>query len=140
MTNELTEVADALSPRQEQFCLDYALHGNASNAARVAGYSAASARSQGSYLLTNPDILVRVRELQSEWHAQQVSAIRDHIAPAIQTLAEIAAGKADAKGSQARVLAACALLDRAGFQPIQRVETNVQSAIVVRISSDDAEL
>ena len=140
MTNEITEVADALSPRQEQFCLEYSRTGNASEAAREAGYSAASARSQGSYLLTNPDIIARVRELQAEWHATQVAAIRDHVGPAIQTLAAIAAGQADAKGAQARVLAACALLDRAGFQPIQKVETNQQTAIIVQISREDMEL
>jgi hypothetical protein len=110
------------------------------DAARVAGYSAASARSQGSYLLTNPDILARVRELQAEWHTQQIAAIRDHVAPAIQTLAEISRGDASASGAQARVLASCALLDRAGFQPIQKVETNQQAAIVVQISRDDAGL
>jgi len=140
MSTEIEVIEPGLPPRQEQFCLEYARTGNASNAATLAGYSPASARSQGSYLLTNPDILARVRELQAEWHTQQVAAIRDHVAPAIQTLAEIAAGKADAKGSQARVLAACALLDRAGFQPIQKVETNQQTAIIVQISRDDMEL
>ncbi|MBU2739873.1 terminase small subunit [Acidithiobacillus concretivorus] len=140
MTNELTEVLDVLPPRQERFALEYSRTGNASSAATLAGYSPASARSQGSYLLTNPNILARVRELQAEWHAQQIAAIRDHVAPAIQTLAEIAAGQADAKGAQARVLASCALLDRAGFQPIQKVETNQQTAIVVQISRDDMEL
>lgn len=101
---------------------------NASNAATLAGYSPASARSQGSYLLTNHNI--RARELQAEWHAEQIAAI--------QTLAEIASGQADAKGAQARVLASCALLDRAaGSQPIQKVETNQQTAIIVQISRDD---
>ncbi|MBU2759131.1 terminase small subunit [Acidithiobacillus sulfurivorans] len=103
---------------------------NASNAATLAGYSPASARSQGSYLLTNHNIRARVRELQAEWHAEQIAAI--------QTLAEIASGQADAKGAQARVLASCALLDRAaGSQPIQKVETNQQTAIIVQISRDD---
>jgi len=140
MSTEIEVAEPGLPPRQEMFAVEYARTGNASNAARVAGYSAASVRSQGSYLLTNPDILARVRELQAEWHAQQIAAIRDHVAPAIQTLAEIAAGKADAKGAQARVLASCALLDRAGFQPIQKVETNQQSAIIVQISRDDVAL
>jgi hypothetical protein len=138
MSAEIEVTESGLSPRQEMFALEYSRTGNASNAATLAGYSPASARSQGSYLLTNPDILVR--ELQAEWHAQQIAAIRDHVAPAIQTLAEIAAGQADAKGAQARVLASCALLDRAGFQPIQKIETNQQTAIVVQISRDDAAL
>ena len=140
MTNEITEVADALPPRQEMFAVEYARTGNASNAATLAGYSPASARSQGSYLLTNPNILARVRELQAEWHTERIAAICAHVAPAIETLAKIAAGQADAKGAQARVLAACALLDRAGFQPIQKAERNQQTAIIVQISREDMAL
>lgn len=141
MTNELTEAPDnGLTPRQEQFCIEYALRGNASEAARVAGYSLPGAGVQGHHLLKNANVLARVSELQAEWHTTQVAAIRDHVAPAIQTLAEIAAGLADAKGAQARVLASCALLDRAGFQPIQRVETNQQTAIIVQVSREDMEL
>jgi hypothetical protein len=140
MTNELTEVADALSPRQEQFCLEYARTGNASKAAREAGYSLPGAAQQGYVLLRNPHVLARVSEMQAEWHAERVAAIRDHVAPAIETLAEISRGEAPAAGAQARVLASCALLDRAGFQPIQKIETNAQTAIVVQISRDDADL
>ncbi len=137
MTNEIT---DTLPPRQEMFAVEYARTGNASKAARVAGYSSPGAAQQGHVLLRNPDVLARVSELQAEWHAEQIAAIRDHIAPAIQTLAEIVAGRADAKGAQARVLAACALLDRAGFQPIQKVETNQQTAIIVHLSREDMDL
>lgn len=140
MTNELTEVADALSPRQERFALEYARTGNASNAARVAGYGTSGAGVQGHHLLKNANVLARVTELQAEWHATQVAAIRDHVGPAIETLAEISRGEAPASGAQARVLASCALLDRAGFQPIQKVETNAQTAIIVQISRDDMEL
>ena len=140
MSTEIEVTEPGLSPRQEKFALEYARTGNASNAGRVAGYSLSGAAQQGYVLLRNPNVLARVSELQAEWHAEQIAAIRDHVAPAIQTLAEIAAGQADAKGAQARVLAACALLDRAGFQPIQKVETNQQTAIIVRISSEDAAL
>ena len=140
MTNEITEVADALPPRQEMFALEYARTGNASKAAREAGYSLPGAAQQGYVLLRNPNVLARVSELQAEWHAEQVAAIRDHVAPAIETLAEISRGDAPASGAQARVMAACALLDRAGFQPIQKVETNQQSAIILQLSRDDMAL
>ena len=140
MTNEITEVAGALTPRQEMFAVEYARTGNASNAARVAGYSLPGAAQQGHALLRNPNVLARVSELQAEWHAQQIAAIRDHVAPAIQTLAEISRGDAPASGAQARVMAACALLDRAGFQPIQKVETNQQTAIIVQVAPDDMAL
>jgi len=140
MSTEIEVTEPGLPPRQEMFAVEYARTGNASSAARAAGYSLPGAAQQGYVLLRNPHVLARVSELQAEWHTQQVAAIRDHVGPAIKTLAEIAAGKADAKGAQARVLASCALLDRAGFQPIQKVETNQQSAIIVQISRDDAAL
>ncbi len=129
-----------LSPRQEQFCTHYALHGNGAEAARQAGYSVAAARQEAHRLLTNADILARVAQLQAEWHAQQISALRAHVGPAVEILAEIASGKAEPKGAQARVLACTALLDRAGFQPIQRVETNAQTAVIVQVSRDDMDL
>lgn len=140
MSTEIEVTESDLSPRQEMFAVEYARTGNASNAAREAGYSLPGAAQQGYVLLRNPNVLARVRELQAEWRAQQIAAIRYHVAPAIQTLAEIAAGQADAKGAQARVLAACALLDRAGFQPIQKAETNQQAAIIVKMSREDMAL
>ena len=48
----------SLSLKQKRFALEYLLNnGNASKAARVAGYSARTARQQGQHLLTNVAIL-----------------------------------------------------------------------------------
>jgi len=54
-----------LTDKQEQFCLEYATHFNATRAAINAGYSEDSARQQGSRLLTNDDIRDRVIELSN---------------------------------------------------------------------------
>lgn len=60
--------ADNLTDRQRAFCEEYLTTWNAAEAARRAGYSAASARSIGSENLTKPDIRAyidrRMRELQ----------------------------------------------------------------------------
>jgi len=48
----------SLSLKQKRFALEYLLNnGNASKAARIAGYSARTARQQGQHLLTNVAIL-----------------------------------------------------------------------------------
>lgn len=53
----------ALTDKQEQFCQEYLIDLNATQAAVRSGYSEATARSQGQRLLTNVDIQARVSEL-----------------------------------------------------------------------------
>ncbi len=64
MPNE--ENRKKLTDRQERFCREYIIDYNATDAAIRAGYSEKTARSIGSENLTKPDILARVRELQTE--------------------------------------------------------------------------
>ena len=55
-----------LTPKQERFAQEYVVDLNATQAAIRAGYSEGTAKQQGSRLLTNADILARVRELKGE--------------------------------------------------------------------------
>lgn len=52
-----------LTVRQRAFAAAYAKHGNAEKAAKEAGYSARSARQNGSRMLTNADIKAEVGRL-----------------------------------------------------------------------------
>lgn len=52
--------------KHERFCQEYVIDYNGKQAAERAGYKASNARAQASDLLTNADILARVRELQKE--------------------------------------------------------------------------
>ena len=61
----------ALNAKQRAFVAAYA--GNATEAARAAGYSEKTARVQGSQLLTNPAIVAAIRERENK-------ALRPHIA------------------------------------------------------------
>ena len=56
----------ALSPKRERFAQEYLASLNASEAARRAGYSEHTAKQQGSFLLTVPDVQMRVQQLQEE--------------------------------------------------------------------------
>lgn len=60
----------AITPKQERFCQEYIVDYNGAQAAVRAGYAANSARKTASRLLTNADILARVRELQREQTAR----------------------------------------------------------------------
>lgn len=55
-----------LKPKHERFCQEYVIDYHGANAAIRAGYREKSARQQASELLTNPNILARIRELQQE--------------------------------------------------------------------------
>ena len=68
--------------RQERFCQLYALHGNASRAARGAGYSERSARQLGSRLLTDPVVSARILQI-SAGDAEKLATTKE------QALAEL---------------------------------------------------
>ena len=55
-----------LNEKQEKFCQAYVLHRNATEAARAAGYAAASANNQGYRLLQSDEVTERIYELEQE--------------------------------------------------------------------------
>lgn len=64
--------------RHERFCQEYVIDYNGTKAAIRAGYKEANARSQASALLTNPNILSRVRELQHE-QVERLAVTQDFV-------------------------------------------------------------
>ena len=60
-------VAGLHNKKHEKFCTEYVKDMNATQAAIRAGYSEKTARSQGSTLLTNPNIKQRVAELRDAY-------------------------------------------------------------------------
>ena len=55
-----------LNDKQEKFAQAYVLHRNATEAARAAGYAAASANNQGYRLLQSDEVTERIHELEQE--------------------------------------------------------------------------
>jgi len=55
-----------LNEKQEKFAQAYVLHNNATEAAKAAGYAAASAANQGYRLLQVDEVVERVRLLENE--------------------------------------------------------------------------
>jgi len=64
-----------MNSKQKAFAEYYAASGNAALAARQAGYSEKTARSQGQRLLTNADILGYIREIQERAAEERVANI-----------------------------------------------------------------
>lgn len=64
-----------MNERQKRFAEFYAASGNAAEAARLAGYSERTARSQGQRLLTNDDIAKYIREFQDQAAAGRVASM-----------------------------------------------------------------
>lgn len=63
-----------MSPKQKKFCEHYAACGNATEAARRAGYSEKTAKQQGARLLTNVDLQDYIHELQEEDARQRIAS------------------------------------------------------------------
>lgn len=55
-----------LTPKQESFCQNYAISGNATDAAKKAGYSENTAASIGAENLTKPQIQARLAEIRGK--------------------------------------------------------------------------
>lgn len=64
-----------MNERQKRFAEAYAADPNATEAAKAAGYSGKTARSQGQRLLTNADILEYIHELQERSASHRIATM-----------------------------------------------------------------
>lgn len=69
-----------LSLKQKKFCEEYVILGNATEAAKRAGYSEKTAKSQGSENLTKPDIQKYIKELTEPSQAARIASGEDVLA------------------------------------------------------------
>lgn len=66
-----------MNVRQEKFCLEYAKCGNATEAAKKAGYSEKTAKSIGQRLLTFVDVKNRLQELAKKAEDDKIADIKE---------------------------------------------------------------
>ncbi len=81
----------ALTARQRKFIDAYLLSGNATRAAVAAGYSEATAKQQGSRLLTNADVCEAVNKRQQKASDTADLTLADHLAK-LNELRDLASG------------------------------------------------
>lgn len=78
MKNEEPDKQNALTPKQEQFCREYIVDLNATQAAIRAGYSEKTAREQASRLLSKVNVGTRIQSLMNA-RAKRVEVNADTI-------------------------------------------------------------
>ena len=123
-----------LTDRQKKFAWEYWNLGNATKSAINAGYSEKSAYSQGSALLKKPEIRKLINEYKEESEAllrQQFS--RDAI-EARKIMFKMMAD--DDVPENVRLSAAKDFLDRAGFKPVEKQETEINGQLDISNKSD----
>lgn len=62
-----------MTPRQQKFCDEYLISGNATDAAIKAGYSAKTARQMGSENLAKPDIKAYIESQLAQLHSEKIA-------------------------------------------------------------------
>lgn len=84
----------ALTPRQIAFVKQYLLKGNASEAARLAGYSAKSARQMAAENLTKPAVIEAIQRFQAE-NSAKLNLTREAVLNGLLEAVELAKAQAN---------------------------------------------
>ena len=78
-----------MTPKQERFVQEYMIDLNATQAAIRAGYSAHSAKQQGSRLLTNGDVQVAIQAAQAEFR-ERLEVSKESVTAQLNTAYDMA--------------------------------------------------
>ena len=114
----------ALTSKQQNFVLNFiSTGGNATESAKMAGYSEKTASVQGSQLLKLPHIQQELIRLTSEQFS--ISAV--------QALGKIISLSDSAKSEYVQLVASKDILDRAGFKPPERTQHLLDGDIKISI-------
>ena len=137
----MAEIVEFDDPRKAKFVEEFVRLGSGKAAAIAAGWRPEIAAHTAWRLLKDPQVQDAIKEAHQSWLEERTAMIRATIDPAIATLLDVVQGNVPPKGAQARVIAATALLDRAGFTPVQRVEQKTQAeTLVINLTPDDLNL
>jgi Phage terminase, small subunit len=114
-----------LTQKQLLFVKHYVASLNATKAATEAGYSKKTARTQGSVLLTNPNIQKEIDSELNDIHLKQKRLLMRAADSAIKALIEtVEKGK-----GLARVNAANSILDRAGHKAVDKFQGDLNANV-----------
>lgn len=109
-----------MTEHQERFAIEYATSGNATQSAKNAGYSEATAYSQGQRLLKNVEVAEKINSVKSQMAEDLRSRMAKEASTAFNVLVKIM-NNDEAKDSD-RIKCAVDLLDRAGYVAEKKVE------------------
>lgn len=109
-----------MTEQQEKFAIEYAVCGNATQSAKNAGYSEATAYSQGQRLLKNVEVANKINEVKAQMAEDLRCRLVKEATTAFGVLVKIM-NDDDAKDAD-RIKCAIDVMDRAGFVAQQKVE------------------
>lgn len=66
-----------MTSKMKKFCLEYANSGNATQSAKLAGYSEKTAKSQGERLLRQPEVKQFLQDLADEMQSSKIASARE---------------------------------------------------------------
>lgn len=108
-----------MTDKQKRFAIEYANCGNATQAAKSAGYSEATAGSQGHALLKILEIQEFIEEIETQREQELRKKMAKEAAKAFNVLVDVMNnGKRDAD----KIKCAIDLLDRAGYGAEKKLE------------------
>lgn len=130
-------VGGYMTDQMELFAIEYVRLGckNATQAAKIAGYSEKTAYSQASDLLKRPEVRAKVEELKSQISQEVRDKMAVEVSSAIDALVDILHSP-ETKDSD-KIKCATEILDRAGF--ITENKVSVDTNMVYEIVIDDEE-
>jgi phage terminase small subunit len=115
-----------INAQQQLFIDNYCVHGNAAKAANAAGYA---------------DPKQRGYELRKRYSKEIADSIKDNIGDLMPSLLKVMTKIAIEEQSPALRLKACQdLMDRAGYKPVDRMESEIYNVDVKTTEELEAEL
>lgn len=109
-----------MNEQQEKFAIEYAHCGNATQAAKNAGYSENSAEVQGCRLLKNDKVQAKIEELREQQAQELRKKLANEALTAFKVLVDVM-NSADAKDGD-KIRCAIDILDRAGYAAEKKLE------------------
>ena len=108
-----------MTEQQEKFAIEYATCGNATQAAKNAGYSEATAYSQGQRLLKNVEVAEMINSIKTQMAEDLRSKMAREASTAFKVLTSIM-NNSEARDAD-RIKCAIDVLDRAGYEAERKI-------------------
>lgn len=124
----------ALTDRQLRFVEEYIKDYNATQAALRAGYSEVTASTSGYRNTKNDEIREVIKERQEELRVQLQQQFSNDAVVARKIMLDIM--RDDEAQDNVRLSAAKDFLDRAGFKPVEKQETEINGQLDISNKSD----
>lgn len=134
MAKSSDELLEELTERQYKFVQFYLDLNNGTAAAIKAGYAESGAHVEASRMLRNPKIAAALKAIKEERREAVMNRLANMAAEAVTELYEIAM---NSESDKVRVAALKDILDRSGYKPVEKRETQIGMDAEIRFGFKD---